>query len=264
VLYLLRQGYDENSVRQIVRRDTSTAGRSTQKEIDHSIERGRVFLRLGGADGDKRFRKVTNSVHKFNGSDEAIRGIRIAIQEPVELNPVGLTSVNVVSKLFHPDDIICCGKQVYDKGINASARDWIESGELANYQFIVPNTFSERGKGRRLLECVDERRFIVVEWDRWDRTTQIKLIIHLSQIHPLAMVVSSAGKSLHSWWKWVKVDWHNKRFFDYCISLGADPCKWTANGWVRLPGGWRDDINKRTKVHITGRQEILFFNPERI
>jgi hypothetical protein len=66
----------------------------------------------------------------------------------------------------------------------------------------------------------------------------------------LRLVLSSGGKSLHSWWDCQGIsDEETEIFFSKACSLGADPATWTLCQLVRIPDGTRDN-GTRQKVHF--------------
>jgi hypothetical protein len=163
-------------------------------------------------------------------------------------------------------------------GMIRSPEEWVRSRELEKYQYVVLGSMKHRYvldenleivrddlRGipkRRLKSNINQTRiFIVTEWDEDSINTQVAMIWCLANYAPLAAVVHSAGKSLQAWW-YVKGASEGiiERFFQYACRLGADSSKWSVNGLVRLPGGWRNEI--KNGRHIQGRQEVLYFNPE--
>jgi hypothetical protein len=97
----------------------------------------------------------------------------------------------------------------------------------------------------------------VVEYDSLSISEQAAIHVHLAARHPLALVVHSAGRSLHGWFF---VEGHPEdellEFMRYAVSLGADPHTWTRCQAVRTPGGLRRD---GCQVRV---QQVLFFNPD--
>jgi hypothetical protein len=117
---------------------------------------------------------------------------------------------------------------------------------------------------RRLKSNINqEREYIVTEWDEDPINTQVAMIAHLMNYAPLAMVVHPAGKSLQAWWDVKKeLNYKLEKFSQYACRLGADPSKWSVNGLVRQPGGWRNEI--KNGRHIQARQEIIYFDQEAV
>jgi hypothetical protein len=132
----------------------------------------------------------------------------------------------------------------------------VPSPMLAKYGWTKSGKLSEHS-----LEATGPRKFIVVEGDKIGgepipKDTQAAVLLHLGELAPLALVVDSAGKSLHGWFHCEGVDERKLRnFFAYAITLGADAGMWTRSQFVRMPDGRRDNEKM---------QNILYFNPEAI
>jgi hypothetical protein len=167
--------------------------------------------------------------------------------------------------------------------------------QLSQCQFIVPNPmtgFSGRNQqgelSCRTLNNTGPRRFLIVECDFsfYDRGGQNKTVWHdvidrmeaigrrsqdmcasviselsICGIEPnpkLAMVVSSAGKSLHAWFYVAgHSDTELRNFFTYACSLGADFVTWNRCQWVRMPGGSRPDEG----ALLTRKQTVFYLDP---
>ena len=174
-----------------------------------------------------------------------------------------ITSI-VLRELFPGNPLLCHG----------SARSFCTRplSEFASYahelEQIVPSPMvSKYGKtktgkvSQHSLDATGPQKFIVVESDKIGgepipKDTQAAVLMHLGERAPLALVVDSAGKSLHGWFHCEGVDERKlRKFFSYAITLGADAGMWTRSQFVRMPDGLRD--NQR-------RQNILYFNPETI
>lgn len=164
----------------------------------------------------------------------------------------------LVDALFPGDPLLCvAGKLTRAK--TAPREQW--RGKLADLQFIVPSPMSAmRGltqTGKSSARCLDNtgpRRFLVVEQDTGTPDEQARVLLHPAERAPLALVVSSGGKSLHGWFYCEGAsDNQQAKFFNLATKLGADPATWTPCQLVRLPEGRRDNGN---------RQSVIFFNPE--
>src|ERR1017187_305085 len=78
----------------------------------------------------------------------------------------------------------------------------------------------------------------------------------LAEIRPVALVVHSAGKSLHGWYPCAGVEEDaTHRFMRFAVSLGADAATWIRIQLVRMPDGVRKKGDRRD------RQRVLYFNP---
>lgn len=164
----------------------------------------------------------------------------------------------LVDALYPAGSLLCVAGKL-TQATTAPREQW--RGKLAGLQFIVPSPMSAmRGltqAGKSSARCLDNtgpRRFLVVEQDTGTPDEQARILLHLAERAPLALVVSSGGKSLHGWFYCEGAsDNQQARFFNLATKLGADPATWTPCQMVRLPEGRRDN----------GRQQsVLFFNPE--
>jgi hypothetical protein len=107
------------------------------------------------------------------------------------------------------------------------------------------------------LENTGARCYLVTEFDSGTQDDQAALLWHLQSFAPLVLVVFSGSKSLHGWWSCGGADdMEIHRFMRYAVSLGADPATWLRSQFVRLPGGYRGDKDRR--------QEVYYFNRELI
>lgn len=164
---------------------------------------------------------------------------------------------DIIDLLFPGNPLLCVGAAKWS--CRTQERE-IWRGNLSSLQLIVPSPMSSyRGKTRlgkdspHTLENTGPRRFIVAEQDTGSLDEQAAVLLHLASKWPLALVCHSGGKSLHGWFVAEGYSEEKLRgFFQYAVSLGADPALWTRSQFVRLPGGMRD----------TGAlQEIIYFNP---
>lgn len=176
----------------------------------------------------------------------------------------GLGARDVLLHLFKPGELLCTGPS--DRV--ALVRPLEDSLMDAEYQqFIVVNPMLARmginKAGRESARCqsnVAVRRHIVAEFDNRETTKmmQAQLVTFLGSLAPLVLVVDSAGKSLHAWYRVDAMDIQfQAQFFAVACMTGADPSRWDICGWLRMPGGLRvvDGVPQ-------ARQRILFFNPQ--
>ncbi len=167
----------------------------------------------------------------------------------------GLSAVDVLSKLFRADELVCVGRE------SCSFRTMSLEEALplaAGMQFVVPNPmvapFAPNGSRRckQNASPPDTRRYTVVEFDQGEpRSLQASVLtsLHTDQT-PLAMAVWSAGKSIHGWYNVSRLSPHQKlQFFRYAVHFGADKSLWGTEQLVRMPGGQRNGQ----------RQAILYF-----
>jgi hypothetical protein len=173
----------------------------------------------------------------------------------------------IIDALFPADAWLCVGRHA--KEFQTSTRDYLR-GKLHKCSHIVPSPMDPLG-GRaqaghwsdKCNDAVERRRLLVIEFDKEERDNQASIIWHLAKFGALAMVVDSAGKSLHSWFYCQGSDESKggkmHRFFSYAVSLGSDPAGWVLSQYMRMPDGTRDkDPNKGE------RQSVIYFNPAAI
>ena len=97
---------------------------------------------------------------------------------------------------------------------------------------------------------------MVIEFDRADLLfdDQAAILMHLAGFAPMALVVFSGGKSLHGWYYVANASEKEvARFFEYAVSIGADPATKTINQYVRMPGARRSDNG--------ALQTVYYLNP---
>ena len=106
--------------------------------------------------------------------------------------------------LFPGDLLLCLG---IDKLNFWTAPREEFRGRSASYSLIVPSAMTsvwgitQGGKtSMHTLASTGPRRYLVTEFDSATFDEQAAMIDHLSEYAPLAMVLSSGGKSLHAWW----------------------------------------------------------------
>jgi hypothetical protein len=216
---------------------------------------------------------------------EAIAKHGPKLAELQSLSPVrwedGLPHTEAVIDIIFPGDPLLCAGTKTELAITRRREEW--RGRLANQQFVCANpmkaVYGKTKKGETSMRCLDNvgpRRFIVVECDckKWEelpeaerakygtdaeyrtakRDEQAAILWYLTQFGPLAMVVDSAGKSLHGWYFCEgQPEDLLERFMRLAVSLGADHATWTRCQFVRMPDGTRDNGK---------RQRVIYFNPK--
>jgi hypothetical protein len=195
--------------------------------------------------------------------------------------PGEMDAEDYIDALFPGNPLLCVG----DRMEAAETRHRLDlRGTLSRRQFIVPSVMSapegRTQEGRpspRTLTNVGERSYVVVECDfafttrdgtptpeaallRELEATRISVfdlcaaVLHwLARVAPLALVVSSGGKSYHGWFpRQGQSEDKLRRFMRLAVTIGADYHTWTPCQFVRMPEGRRDN----------GRlQAVQFFNP---
>ena len=211
-----------------------------------------------------------------------VRLSQLEQQSPVQIDATENQAEKIIDLLFPGDPILCAGPSL-NFVRSRPRKEW--SGFLSRQQFIVPSPMTKR-RGRtqdgtfspRSVENVGPRKFLVVEFDfveadELGRPTPAAPMLQrlaaqgvsildlcaalhaeLAGLRPLALVVYSAGKSLHGWYPCAGDEEEDKmhRFMRFAVSLGADPATWTRIQLVRMPEGIRDNGK---------RQRVVYFNP---
>lgn len=167
----------------------------------------------------------------------------------------------IVDCLFPGNPLLCVadGPETATTGPRESFR-----GRLADFALIVPSPMTAptgiNQDGRESARCLDNtgaRRFLIVEQDAGPLDEQAAVIMHLAEQAPLALVVHSGGKSLHSWFVCgSQAEPTLRRFFAGAVKLGADPATWTRCQLIRMPDGTRHKSDGTTR-----RQFVLYWNP---
>ena len=167
----------------------------------------------------------------------------------------GLTAEVVLSYLFpDPDGLLCFGKSafLFKTTQPRNVKD------LTACQFIVPCYMTKKKgltqDGKESEHCLDncgDREYCVCDFDEPASEEHASIIWYLAKFYKLVMVLSSGGKSLHSWFKVSKED--EADFWKLAIRMGADPAMMrNRSSFVRMPFGTRD--NGKT-------QQVYYFNP---
>ncbi len=194
--------------------------------------------------------------------DEARRG-RFTSTRLFKLEDSGLTTADVLPRLFTPEEWVCVAATRY-RSYTQKMDGFLSTAH--QLQFIVPNPMAKKtgitkeGKASARAKdnaCTEQkRRILVVEFDTHDALEdQAAVLSSLSTPRaPLCLVVYSGGKSLHGWYNVSKLTTAEKLdLFQFAVYLRADYSLWNTAGLVRMPGGTRDTGKK---------QYICFFNPE--
>lgn len=176
---------------------------------------------------------------------------------PVRADEGSLDAEHIIDVLFPGEALLCVGTD--SRHPQTTPREELR-GSLGQLQLIVPSPMTAvegRTKEGRLsprsLNNTGPRRFLIVEFDSGSIDEHAAIIAHLSERGPLVMVVHSGKKSLHAWfWTFGQPDDRVLSFFQYAVSLGADPATWTPCQFVRMPEGRRDN---------GVRQVTWFLNP---
>jgi len=178
-----------------------------------------------------------------------------------------------IDTLFPGDPWLCVGMA---SNCFHTARREVWRGRLHDKSLIVPSPMcAQKGRTKQgKLSCHSEdntgpRRFLIVEFDKGSLDQQAAILWHLAKFAPLALVVFSGSKSCHGWFFCEAAEDKLQRFFDYAVSLGADPKTWSRSQFVRLPDGKRSDGKASDALKAAGvenvpngRQAVVYFNSE--
>jgi hypothetical protein len=162
-----------------------------------------------------------------------------------------------LAKMFPGNPLLCCGMAAWAMDTR-TLEDW--RGMLKPMQFVVPSPMiavegARKEDGRESFHAESNtgaRKYLVTEFDGPDKPQQMARIASLKALGTLslAVLVDSAGKSLHAYWHANASESVNRDFFEHACKLGADDRLWLRSQFARMPGGTRE----------RRRQEVLFFD----
>ena len=256
---------DENSIFNLLTAATSDCGRYVgEKEIRDAIESSRTcaWMPTGSRKTTTpkprpKWPTVVTETIKAIVDEEPNAQLKLQRASPVTISTENHDAECILERLFPGNPLVCVASGV-KKSIVAPRQ---QLPPLGDFTHIVPSPMSkEKGvnqKGKPSDRCIDNtgrRTYLIAEFDQGTHDEQSALILHLATLAPLAIVVDSGGKSLHSWFHCANQNEEQiRKFFSYAVSLGADRATWTKCQLVRMPMVARPD---------TGRmQRVLFFNP---
>lgn len=182
-----------------------------------------------------------------------------------EVSPIRITDespYSILKLLFKDEELISAATQGYQCSTRP-LNDWRNS--INRCSQVVPNPMSKpSGRtqgGKESTRCTDNscihRRYLVIEFDLGTLEEQATIIAHLASMAPLVMVVYSGEKSLHAWFfAEDKSEIIQRKFFEYAVSLGADPQIWTKCQLVRVPQAIRPNNGKRQSVYYLNPKEL--------
>jgi hypothetical protein len=168
----------------------------------------------------------------------------------------------ILAALFPDSDgLLCVGKSAFSFK-TAPLRD---HKFLVQSQFIVPAYMSattgltQDGKvSAHTKENTGTRRYIVCDFDKPPPDQHAAIIEHLSKFRPLAMALSSGGKSLHAWFPVTDNANDDRLFWRLCIALGADPALYRNHSqFVRIPNGTRDNGSRQYCIYLNPQASTL-------
>jgi len=179
--------------------------------------------------------------YRWNYDDICAEG---CVTEPVEEHYYQILG------LFADDDVVWCGRDVYDSGSSGHAsrfrttREWLIETKCPG-PFTCPSTFRP-GSFMRMAANILTPKFLVVESDVLDRNEigaifkWLDRTLHIS----LRAIVDTGGKSLHGWF-----DYPQPHVLtglkEWLPRLGCDPALFSPSQPCRLPGAKRGDRYQR-------------------
>jgi hypothetical protein len=176
------------------------------------------------------------------------------------LQPDDMAAEEVLAILFPGDPLLCCGRTASDFDVRPRS-EW--GRDVRDLALIVPSpmkavfgTTQEGKRSKHSLSNTGPRSYLVCEFDAGTANEHAAILLHLSELVPLACAVYSGGKSLHGWFT-VRDEPEADvlKFFQYAVSLGADPATWTRSQFVRMPDGTRQSGEK---------QPVFLLNPDAV
>ena len=158
------------------------------------------------------------------------------------------TPAELLSMLFDPADLVCCGS--VNRFSTFPSPEWLGGHWMGDQ--VVPNpcrtrlgvTLSKEGKlSAHSRDATGRRKYLIVESDDEDMSFDEKAsVLRYLRDHTgatLRMVVHSAGKSLHGWFKADPDESANWAFMEFACLLGADRRMWLPEQLARLPNAVR-------------------------
>jgi hypothetical protein len=168
--------------------------------------------------------------------------------------PVKISSVELLSRLFKPQDTLWIGQEYHSGPKYAhhfrTLEEWAKNPPPPNWDFTTAATFWP-GSCDRKSESVAQRRYLVLESDRVSQEEQWAMIAWAQrQLHlKLKAILFSGNKSYHAWFCWPGESWL-REYQPALEAMGFDPMTMRKSQPVRLGGA----IHLRTSK----RQEILW------
>jgi hypothetical protein len=261
---VLHRYRSESEIADTLRAVLADCGRTvTEQEIQRTVERSRGCAWKPGSRNPVRSSPPCPPVDKEKRQaviGEGYQLVDLWEESPVRFEDNESHTEEIIDVIFPGNPLLCCGKSKWDFH-TWSREEW--RGKLSELQLIVPSPMSARtgltqeGKvSEHSLDNTGPRRFLVVEFDRGTIDEHAALLIHLIGCAPMVLGVHSGGKSLHGWFYCAdqpEEPW--RQFFEYCVSLGADPATDVRSQFVRMPDGRRNNGN---------RQRVYWYNPRLI
>ena len=199
-----------------------------------------------------------NSVETARISDQSgTTVVDITVLSPVS-DPQMILPQEILTALFpDPEGLLCVGKSAYDFQTSAlrDHTDLWRSQFVVPAYMIAPTGITQDGKTSAHCKAnTGTRRYIVCDFDSPPPAEHPAIIEHLAKFRPLALALSSGGKSLHAWFPVTENANDDRLFWRLCVALGADPALYrNPSQFVRMPNGTRNNGK---------RQHVVYFNPK--
>ena len=233
-------------------------------EVVQNIYKASFVSRLGNAFKPSRYRKAirsgvdTDKIRRIINRSPYGGLYELWEKSPVRMEDEPGWTDKIIQALFPSRSCLCVG--VVKESSNIVP---VDTKGINRYQLIVPNIpigeealKNDGNPSPRAKANFDGRRFLVIEFDRADLSfdDQSAILMHLAGFAPMTLVVFSGGKSLHGWYYVANASEKEvARFFEYAVSIGADPATKTINQYVRMPGARRSDNG--------ALQTVYYLNP---
>ena len=209
--------------------------------------------------------KAVSDPVKLKPQDIAVEATLMDIMEasPVRLlEDPRLDGYRMLECLYQSDEYVFIG-DTYSKSENVlQVSEWMNK-DITPYPFIMCNPltglygFTSDGKeSKRCEQSVKEGRYLLLEMDETPRDEQINIIMGMiERNYPVALVVDSGNKSLHTWINvnCPKEHWTERvreKIFEGTLSeFGIDPACKNISRLSRLGGHLREKTNKTQNIY---------------
>jgi len=258
-----RRSLQPNEIERAVATAYRSGSRISFKKMGKEVIVQQVFTKTSEGSLWNNEMPLPNSKVKPQFICKAIKLTPWALEDMFEDSPLRVCDCKpseILQMLYDPNDLLCCGS--VSNFNTRTARDWLSASEIGEQ--IVPNPsrlavgISKSGKpSAHCRDATGQRKYIVIESDEGNQSFDDKasIIRYLrDEVRAeLKMVVHSAGKSLHAWFKSSgnhHTDWE---FMQLACKLGADRRMWLPEQLARTPNAIRGKSNLR--------QKCLYFDP---
>jgi hypothetical protein len=233
----------------------------TGPEKRHDIERtvARVYGTVRAHSSGLRRGKLNTTYGSFKERGRPIDLVRLFESSPKENWP--RNGSEFLQRMLHSSPFVCVGTKPW--AVQTVPGYLVTEALLSGCTHVVPNPLAcavavnRAGQPSRRCEAmVQNRRFVITEFDEMSFADQALRLWHLREVSgvPLVAIITSGRVSLHAWWR---VDAMSPdaamRFMDHAVHFyGADLAFRSPIQMSRLPFAVRPD---------TGRlQSLVYFN----